>query len=352
MSENVPLMSDESNRRTEPVSREQQRRAIIERYGEWTAHNIHLGGNLYTIGPDAIPARLARTVQVVADLVGKPLDQIRILDLGCLEGLYAVEFARHGAQAVGIEGREANLAKARFAKEALGLDNLTFYQDDIRNLSPEKYGFFDAVLCLGVFYHLDSPSAFRLAEQIHSATSRLLVMDTYISLYDRTRYDYRGHTYWGISVSEHEREATPVEKHADLWASLDNNESMWLTRPSLLNLLAHVGFTSVYECHNPSEVGKPADRVTLVAVKGKRQILRATPKANQTPVGDWPEHAPANIDAQQKRLYRLSKRLTHLVPRPVRRGLKKALRSLGLVKQSTAPWEWDEPFKRRAGKTK
>jgi hypothetical protein len=324
-----------------------QRRAIIDRHGEWTAHNIHLGGDLYTIGPHAGSGRLQRTVQIVGDLACKPLNQLRVLDLACLEGMYALEFARHGAEVVGIEGRESNLVKARFVKNVLSLDNLTFYQDDIRNLSPEKYGQFDVVLCLGVYYHLDAPSAFRLAEQMYAVCNRLMIMDTQVGLSDRSRFDHNGHEYWGISVTEYQIGATPQQKQGDLWGSIGNDDSVWLTRPSLLNLLAHVGFTSAYECHNPSEVGKPADRLTVVAIKGERHPPLATPEATAAPIVDWPEHSPKNINPQQKRFYFLAKKLTHLVPQRLRQVLKAALISVGLRKPVAAPWEWDEPFKRR-----
>ncbi len=91
----------------------------------------------------------------------------------------AVELARLGANVVGIEGREANLAKARFAKEALSLENPEFHQDDVRNLSKEKYGRFDVVLCLGILYHLNRQTFFiswrgwlRFAKSSRSYTPR------------------------------------------------------------------------------------------------------------------------------------------------------------------------------------
>src|SRR6266566_3867908 len=128
-----------------------KKNGVISRYGAWTAHNIHLRDDIYTIAPKIVgdEVKLRRIVQCVFDLAGGSVEGLRILDLACLEGLYAIEFARHNASCLGIEGREANIEKARFAKQMLQLDNLDFAQDDVRNLSVEKYGRFDVVLCLG-----------------------------------------------------------------------------------------------------------------------------------------------------------------------------------------------------------
>src|SRR5262245_46168694 len=102
-------------------------------HGGWTAMSIHLGGGLYTLPPTA-DGRLRRILQIACDLAGKPLGQLRVLDLACLEGHYGLELAMHGAEVIGIELREENLAKARFAKDYLHLANLSLYQDDVRNL--------------------------------------------------------------------------------------------------------------------------------------------------------------------------------------------------------------------------
>ncbi len=56
--------------------------------------------------------KLRRVVQIVSEFFAKPFHEIRVLDLACMEGLYAVEFARHGADVVAIEGREENIVKA------------------------------------------------------------------------------------------------------------------------------------------------------------------------------------------------------------------------------------------------
>jgi 2-polyprenyl-3-methyl-5-hydroxy-6-metoxy-1,4-benzoquinol methylase len=92
---------------------------LVKLHGAWTAHCIYLGEGIYTFDEPQVPradSRLRRCLQVAADMVLEPLDKIRVLDLACLEGMFAIEFALHGARVVGIEGREVNLAKAQFAK--------------------------------------------------------------------------------------------------------------------------------------------------------------------------------------------------------------------------------------------
>ena len=45
------------------------------------------------------------------------MQDLRVLDLACLEAQFGIEFALHGSNVVGVEGREVNLAKAQFAKD-------------------------------------------------------------------------------------------------------------------------------------------------------------------------------------------------------------------------------------------
>src|SRR5262249_30793259 len=79
------------------------------------------------------------------------------------------------------------------------------------------------------------------------------------------------------------------------WSSYGNRVSFWFSRPSLVNALMHVGFSSVYECFAPPHLnfGKPGlecrDRCTFVCLKGNRVTLQAAPAANAL-VEDWPEN--------------------------------------------------------------
>lgn len=314
----------------------EEKQRVIERFGEWTDHNIHIAEDVYTIGENVVSTRLRRIVQIVSDISNSPLSSLRVLDLACLEGLYAVEFARQGAQAVAIEGRETNLEKVRFVKNALGLENLTLHQDDVRNLSLEKHGEFDVVLCLGILYHLDAPDVFQFVENIARVTTRFAVFDTYVANASKEEHSYDGRTYWGREVEEHSP-ADPNDKRLSrLWSSLDNPKSLWITCYSLFNLLAACGFTTVHECHVPADVHKPADRVTLVAIKGRRQPLISTPKVNAMPIGEWPEGHQPRLSPDQDPLVQASKRLSHMVPNAVKKPAKAALKSIGFLKDQ--PW--------------
>jgi SAM-dependent methyltransferase len=208
---------------------------------------------------------LKRIVQIVADTAGKPIDEMRVLDLGCLEGLYAVEFALRGAEVVGIEGRETNLVKANFAKETLGLDRLSFALDDARKLSKEKYGEFDVALCLGLLYHLDAPDVFEFVERVAEVTRRVCIIDTHVSVKPDKSVSYKGHEYRGWAYREHEAQATNEQRAKALWSSLKDEFSFWLSRPSLYNLLLDSGFTSAYACHAPV-----APEASLTAIPSSR----------------------------------------------------------------------------------
>jgi 2-polyprenyl-3-methyl-5-hydroxy-6-metoxy-1,4-benzoquinol methylase len=304
----------------------EEKERLIQRFGPWTADNVHLGGGVYTLDR-AAPERadiLRRLMQVVQDIAHRPLPELRVLDLACLEGLYGIELALHGAKVVGIEGRQANIEKARFVKQTLGLAGLELVQDDVRNISAEKFGQFDAILCAGILYHLDAPDVFHFIERIFEMTTGFAVFDTQISLAARAKQTYKNRRYSGRFFTEHGQGSAPDEKEQRLWSSVDNDKSFWFTKPSLLNFLAHTGFTSVYECHNPSTPQGLADRVTLVAMKGIRRPLLCSPLLNERLEQDWPEKLRRQThECQQVGVRRLATAVALSTPASARRLVKK-----------------------------
>jgi len=300
-----------------------RRREIIERDGPWTAHNIHLGHGLYTLDPGAgADLKLRRVTQLVSDAAGGRLAGLRVLDLACLEGGYALELARRGACAVGLEGRAVSVTKARFAAEALGIAGAEFQQGDVRSLRVERHGRFDVVLCLGILYHLEAPDVFHFVENIAAVCSGFAVIDTHVGLRGHDTRIHAGHEYRGFTFQEHAPASGAQERLRSLWASLDNPTSFWPTRPSLLNLLARSGFTSVLECQVPAEPEKPSDRLTLLAFKGRPEALETGP-GDRSEGGLVPER-PQALPHPDQRPFAAARRL---LPAPLRR-FGRGIRSL------------------------
>lgn len=300
-----------------------QKNAVIAKFGPWTAHNIHLRDDVYTIAPQIVgdEIKLRRIVQCVLDLTGGTVENLRILDLACLEGLFAIEFARQKAHCLGIEGRQANVEKARFAKEVLSLDNLALIQDDVRNLSVEKHGYFDVVLCLGLLYHLDIPDVFSFVQRLGEVCKRICIVDTRIALHPKMQHRHNGKVYWGAKGEEHSPAESAEKKIAKLWASLDNNENFWLSRPTLYNALALAGFTTAFECNIPAEPVKPADRITVVALKGKPCTLLNSPLIGLRGPDEMPERPRRENSTPVEALRKVGR----LFPRPIRTVGKKLM---------------------------
>lgn len=259
---------------------ERRKAELIRRHGPWV-YSIPLGEGLWTTDAAGEPhGRLHRLVQAAADLAPESLAELRVLDLACLEGQFALEFARHGCQVVGIEGRPANVEKAEFAKQVLGIDRVRFIVDDVRRISAERYGQFDIVLCSGILYHLAARDIGPFLDTLAAMTLRVLIVDTHVSLTPEAEFGFEGQRYHGRTFREHGPGDTAATIESRTLASLDNPQSFWLTRPSLLNMLERVGFTSLYECFNPPSRGG-ADRCTFVALQGRPVTLYTSPPAER-----------------------------------------------------------------------
>jgi SAM-dependent methyltransferase len=218
---------------------------------EFTAHNIELAPGECTMNDRPLIAHTPmmkaalRTLRIVFG--DRDPATIRVADLGCLEGAFAVEFARAGYQTLGIEGRAANYERCQYVGERLGLANLQFVLDDVRNV--ERHGTFDATFCAGLLYHLDEPVAF--LSTLGRVTTRVLLLQTHYAPDDGAEVP------WALSeftANEGRRgrwfvewpEGTP-ETAQDPWASVGNYRSFWLGKRDLLQAMSDAGFTTLFE---------------------------------------------------------------------------------------------------------
>jgi len=215
----------------------------------FTAHNIRLDDGTttkpeigYTIDQHVHFLSAKRLVSVI--FPGARSD-VRLADLGCLEGGYSVEFARMGFNVLGIEARESNIAACHLVKQKTNLPNLAFVRDDVWNIA--KYGRFDVVFCCGLFYHLDRPAEF--LRLVSSVTSKLVILQTHFATDEPNRkYRLSDHLYqdnngnWGRWQTEFVNDEAFVNREAARWSSWENRTSFWMKREYLLQAIVDSGF--------------------------------------------------------------------------------------------------------------
>jgi SAM-dependent methyltransferase len=174
--------------------------------------------------------------------------RFRLADLGCLEGGYAVEFARLGFRVLGLEVRENNFAACRHVKANTHLPALEFVRDDAWNIA--RYGTFDAVFCCGLLYHLDRPK--RFLEVLAGVTAKLLILQTHFST-ERVNHKFplsdidENEGLQGRWFMEFATEDAFRSRETERWSSWENRRSFWIKRQHLLQAIQGVGFDLVLE---------------------------------------------------------------------------------------------------------
>jgi len=168
-------------------------------------HTIELAPGIVTTGFDDTRERL-EILEIPADLSGRT-----VLDIGAWDGFFSFESERRGAARVlaadsyawderqGGSKRGFELARAALKS---GVEDIEI---DVMDLSPERVGRFDLVLCLGVLYHLRHPLLG--LERVASVTKGQLILETHVDLtwtrrpamafYPTKELNYDSTNWWG-----------------------------------------------------------------------------------------------------------------------------------------------------------
>ena len=220
------------------------------------SHNIALPHGLYTAERDEYYPAHREMMRVVAERLGGTFEGRRIVDIGCLEGFFSIECALRGAEVLGIDGKLLNVRKCEFVRSVLDVRRARFVQGDAMDVRCDAVGRFDAILALGLLYHLDNPYAF--LENMAGVCDGFLLLDTHIALTDQPEtikdgwrpelsevreLSFGGRQYQGRLYREFPAGTTRDVKDVSPTTSLDNELSVWLTEDSLVQMLHDVGFS-------------------------------------------------------------------------------------------------------------
>lgn len=205
--------------------------------------------------------RVAHVIQLVRRYADRPEPQdltgLRIVDLGCRTGQFAVALHSLGATVHGIEGRAENFD--RIAKTVVdeierlqrvgqvahfGDDRASFRLGDVRTLSTLLDGVFDVGLCLGILYHLDAQGAYNVLSRLRAVIpAGFVILDTHVAnpalephttvvqVYDP---EPRAATYRGL----------PFGEVPSLWSGIEpGHDSWWFTEDDLETVCQDAGWS-------------------------------------------------------------------------------------------------------------
>ena len=146
-------------------------------------HQIDLGNGIITPGKDDSAEKLLRIK------MPEKLDGRTVLDIGTWNGFFSFEAERRGASRVLATDSYAwhtfdGKSGFDLARRALN-SKVQALEIDILDLSPDKIGTFDLVLCLGVLYHMRHPLL--SLEKVFSVTGDQLILETTVELFSEDR---------------------------------------------------------------------------------------------------------------------------------------------------------------------
>lgn len=108
---------------------------------------------------------------------GGSLAGLRVLDIACNCGGFAIEAARAGAaEVVGIDVDPHYIRQAEFIRDALGYDNVSYRVARLEDLDVAETGSFDVIFFFGILYHLADPVG--ALTRIGALARDMIVVDT------------------------------------------------------------------------------------------------------------------------------------------------------------------------------
>jgi len=229
-------------------------------------HNIALPHGVYTAACDDYYPAHREIMRIVRERLGSDFSGRRIVDIGCLEGYFSIECALQGAEVLGIDGKLLNVRKCEFVRSVLGVERATFALGDAMKVTRESSGGFDAVLALGLLYHLENPYTF--LANVAGICDGFAVIDTHVALDDQPEsiksgwrpdlsemrtLTFGGRSYEGRLFREFSTGTARDVKDLSPTASLENELSVWLTEESLIQMLHDVGFSGTEKVVYPRD---------------------------------------------------------------------------------------------------
>jgi tRNA (mo5U34)-methyltransferase len=239
---------------------------VLNQYHDWFYPFTFTNSASTTVSSDHVlqihSSRASLIFPYLDDLYEGKWNSVSCCDIACNQGWFATQIALRGAKnVIGIDARADHIKKAEEIKTLSGLTNISFKQQNLFSITPEKTGSFALTLFLGILYHLDNPmGALRI---VRSITESVCVIETQV-----VPSSPKLECTW--SCADHKRSGPGIavlpsdEGHFHGEKSLTFVPSM----DALYAMLFTVGFSRIFQCippHTVHEQYQTNDRIILFA---------------------------------------------------------------------------------------
>lgn len=237
----------------------EERESGVERLAPWF-HRIDLGDGIVTKTASVAGEPADHPLgpwEIVRKCLPDDLTGLRVLDVGCNAGFYAVEAKRRNAAFVlGVDSQRHQIRQATFVRRALGLD-IALRRLSVYDLSRKTVGEFDITLALGLVYHCKH--LVLALERLFEITRGTLILETAVLLPDAPSTGPINYTVGTLT-----RQIHPLAYVENDPGSKESVFNWFLPSSSAMAaLLRDVGFSEV------SLVEERGDRATFSCRKAK-----------------------------------------------------------------------------------
>lgn len=184
------------------------------------------------------------------------LESLKVLEVGCFEGLHTSSLAMFGASVVAVDSRIENVVKTLVRSNFLGFSPSCYQWDVETECKFEEVLWCSICHHVGVLYHLKDPVSH--LQYLSQFIGRALLLDTHIALPDQTTSELD--CPWGPLKTKIFHESGYKDPFSGMGAV-----SHWLLLDDLLKILNKCGFRSVEIVEERPERNGP--RVLLLAEK-------------------------------------------------------------------------------------
>ena len=109
-------------------------------------------------------------------------DNLTAIDFSSHQGFFSLALAKRCKSVLGLEYQRRHVESAKLIRDALGVKNVEFREENLETMSPGKYPPADIVICFGLLYNLENPiGVLRRAREL---TKRVLLVETQTTILD------------------------------------------------------------------------------------------------------------------------------------------------------------------------